>query len=416
MKYLYNFAISLLGIVLNILANFDQKLSLFVNGRKKTFSRLTSAIKPDDKTIWIHCASLGEFEQGRPLIEKLRQTRPGYKIVLSFYSPSGFEIRKDYEEADIVVYLPIDTPSNAKKFIEHVHPTLAIFVKYEFWPNILGVLKDHSIETILVSGIFRADQLFFKPYGGWMKKSLGSFSHFFVQNQRSKGLLETIDINNVTVSGDTRFDRVAEILEQNNKLDFLDAFVKKNKTVLVAGSTWEKDESYLVNFINQNPDNEVQYIIAPHNIKPKEIQKLKRALNCKTSLYTDGALDVDAKVFIADTIGILTKIYSYADLAYIGGGFDKDGVHNVLEPAVFGIPLIIGPVYEKFEEAKDLVKLGGCLVAQHEEELDTHFKQLIREQEYRQKLGDITKAYIHKNQGATEIILGFIKDHLPDNS
>ncbi len=197
--------------------------------------------------------------------------------------------------------------------------------------------------------------------------------------------METIDINNVTVSGDTRFDRVAEILEQNNKLDFLDAFVKKNKTVLVAGSTWEKDESYLVDFINQNPDNEVQYIIAPHNINPKEIQKLKRALNCKTSLYTDGALDADAKVFIADTIGILTKIYSYADLAYIGGGFDKDGVHNVLEPAVFGIPLIIGPVYEKFEEAKDLVNLGGCLVAQHEEQLNTHFKQLIREEEYRQR-------------------------------
>lgn len=416
MKYLYNFAISLLGIALNILANFDQKLSLFVNGRKKTFSILTSAIKPDDKTIWIHCASLGEFEQGRPLIEKLRRIRPGYKIVLSFYSPSGFEIRKDYKEADIVVYLPIDTPSNANKFIEQVHPTLAIFVKYEFWPNILSVLKDHSIETILVSGIFRSDQLFFKPYGGWMKKSLASFSHFFVQNQRSRDLLETIGINNVTVSGDTRFDRVAEILEQNNKLDFLDMFVKKNKPVLVAGSTWEKDETYLVNFINQNPDNDVQYIIAPHNINPKEIQKLKRALNCKTSLYTDGTLDADTKVFIADTIGILTKIYSYADLAYVGGGFDKDGVHNVLEPAVFGIPLVIGPIYDKFEEAKDLVKLGGCLVAQDEEQLNTHFKQLIQDEEYRQELGAITKAYIYKNHGATEIILDYIKDHLPDNS
>ena len=416
MKYLYNFAISLLGILLNILAVFDKKISLFVNGRKQTFPRLTSAIKPDDKTIWIHCASLGEFEQGRPLIEKLRLKRPGYKIVLSFYSPSGFEIRKNYEEADVVVYLPIDTPANARKFIEQVHPELAIFVKYEFWPNILGVLKNHSIETILVSGIFRPDQIFFKPYGGWMRKSLASFSHFFVQNQNSKALLESIGINNVTVSGDTRFDRVAQILEQNNKLGFLDEFVNKNKTVLVAGSTWEKDESYLVNFINQNPDNDVQYIIAPHNINPREIQKLKKALNCKTSLYSDGHLDKDAKVFIANTIGMLTKIYSYADLAYIGGGFDKDGVHNVLEPAVFGIPLVIGPVYEKFEEAKDLVKLGGCLVAHHQEQLDSHFKKLIHEEKYRQKLGNITKAYIHKNRGATEIILDYIKLQLTDNS
>lgn len=416
MKYLYNFAISLLGILLNILAVFDKKLSLFVNGRKQTFPRLASAIKPDDKTIWIHCASLGEFEQGRPLIEKLCLTRPGYKIVLSFYSPSGFEIRKNYEKADVVVYLPIDTPANAKKFIELVHPELAIFVKYEFWPNILGVLKDHSVETILVSGIFRPDQIFFKPYGGWMRKSLASFSRFFVQNQNSMALLESIGIKNVTLSGDTRFDRVAQILEQNNKLDFLDKFVNKNKIILVAGSTWEKDESYLVNFINQNPENDVQYIIAPHNIIPREIQKLKKALNCKTSLYSDGSFDKDAKVFIADTIGILTKIYSYADLAYVGGGFDKDGVHNVLEPAVFGIPLIIGPVYEKFEEAKDLVQLGGCLAAHNQEQLDNYLKQLIHEENLRQKLGNITKAYIHKNQGATEIILDYIKHQLPDNS
>ena len=415
MKYLYNFAISLFGIVHKILAGFDQKLALFVGGRKETFPKLTSAIAPEDKTIWVHCASLGEFEQGRPLIENLRKSRPGYKIVLSFYSPSGYEVRKNYKEVDIVVYLPVDTPANARKFIDLVHPSLAIFVKYEFWPNILEVLKQHSIMTILVSGIFRPDQLFFKPYGDWMKNSLRSFSHFFVQNQSSKKLLGNIGVTAVTISGDTRFDRVAQILRQNNELDFLEEFTK-NKIVLVAGSTWAIDESYLVNFINQNSNNDIRYIIAPHNINPKEIEKLKTALLCKTSLYSEGLVKTDAQVYIADTVGLLTKIYSYADLAYVGGGYGKEGVHNVLEPAVFGIPLIIGPVYDKFEEAKDLVKIGACLVGNSEEELSMHFTKLIQDEKYRQKLGNITKSYIDEHQGATEIILNYIEDQLPDIS
>ena len=415
MNYLYNFVISLAGIVVKVLALFDKKMALFVNGRKQTFSRLQSQINPGDKIIWMHCASLGEFEQGRPIIEQLRKTKPSYKIVLSFFSPSGYEVRKEYKEVDVVVYLPIDTVQNAKRFIDLVQPSLAIFVKYEFWPNILNELKKNSIDTILVSGIFRKDQLFFKFYGGWMKKSLRSFSHFFLQNESSQKLLHQIGINKTTISGDTRFDSVNSILEQENSLDFLEDFVK-DKQVLVAGSTWPIDESYLTSFLNMKQAENFRCIIAPHNINSKEIQKLQKNINLKTALYSDGIIDDKAKVFIADTVGILTKIYSYADIAYVGGGFDKEGVHNVLEPAVFSIPLVIGPIYDKFEEAKDLVALKGCLVAEDDVQLCDHLNELNNDAEYRLKIGGIAGSYIKNNLGATEIILDYIEQQLGDNS
>jgi len=411
MKYLYNFVMFLLGKVLYILALFDQKLALFIKGRRETFPKLSTDIKAEDKTIWMHCASLGEFEQGRPVLEALYRSHSSYKIVLSFYSPSGYEVQKDYEFAHTVVYLPIDTLANAAKFVEMVHPTLAIFVKYEFWPNLLNTLRDKSVTTILISGIFRKDQAFFKSYGAWMKKSLNAFSHFFVQNQSSLNLLVNAGFNNVTISGDTRFDRVSRITDQNNELSFLHDFVK-DKIVIVAGSTWPKDESYLTSFISQNQDNKLRYIIAPHNVKPKEIQKLKEEITLKTALYSENDIDVNTEVFIADTIGILTKIYSYADIAYVGGGFDKEGIHNVLEPAAFGVPLVIGPVYDKFEEAKDLVRLGGCLVADSREKLSEHLNKLSKDRQYREKLGHISKLYIDQQQGATEIILKFIEDQL----
>jgi 3-deoxy-D-manno-octulosonic-acid transferase len=415
MKYLYNFAISLFGIVVRFLAVFNEKLALFVEGRKETFTKLKATIQPNEKSIWMHCASLGEFEQGRPILEAIRLSRPQYKVILSFYSPSGYEVRKDYRGVDVVVYLPIDTISNARKFIELVHPDMAIFVKYEFWPNILSVLKEQSIRTILVSGVFRENQLFFKSYGKWMKKSLQSFSHFFVQNKSSENLLKKIGFSNVTISGDTRFDRVASILEQNNSLDFLKDFVK-DQIVLVAGSTWPSDESKLVKFINKNPHKNLRYIIAPHNMNPKDILKLKSAIDCPVSLYSEGSIDTKAKVFIADTVGILTKIYSYADIAYVGGGYDKEGVHNVLEPAVFGIPLVIGPVFDKFEEAKELVELKGCLVANDQTDLNDHLNKLILNEKYRNELGRITMAYIKNHLGATKIILKYIDDQLADIS
>lgn len=403
MSYLYNFTIFIIGIGVKIVALFNQKINLFVRGRKETFSILEEGISSNDKTIWMHCASLGEFEQGRPLLENLKKTRPEFKIVLSFFSPSGYEVQKNYEGADVIVYLPLDSKRNAKKFLRLARPSMALFVKYEFWPNILKELKSLNIETVLVSGIFRKDQVFFKPYGGWMRNSLKAFSHFFVQNEDSFELLDQIGLKNVSISGDTRFDRVSEILDRDNQLDFLDSFVK-DQIVIVAGSTWPKDEKYLVRFINENQSDSLRLVIAPHNINRKEILRLKESFNCKTSLYSEGDISLDAKVFIADTIGILTKIYSYGHVAYVGGGFDKDGVHNILEPAVFGIPLIIGPVYEKFEEAKDLVELGGCLVAKDEADFLNKMNLLVQDANLREKTGEITKSYIRDHVGATEII------------
>ena len=415
MRTLYNFAIFIFGIVIKIMALFNHKIKLFVEGRRESFPNLMTSIKSKDKTIWIHCASLGEFEQGRPIIEALNKATDKYKIILTFYSPSGYEVQKDYEFADVIAYLPIDSVSNAKKFIEICHPSMAIFVKYEFWPNMLMELKQSAIPTILISGIFRKDQLFFKPYGTWMKNALSTFNHFFVQNETSKRLLESIKLTNTTISGDTRFDRVASILNQDNNLDFLNDFTRDN-IVMVSGSTWPIDEEYLIQFINQQNNENVRFIIAPHNINKKDIRKLQKAINIKTVLFSDGKPDPEAKVFIVDAVGLLTKIYSYADFAYVGGGFEKEGVHNVLEPAVFGIPLVIGPIYEKFEEAKDLVHLKGCLVANTNIELKPLFESLIAEPKFRKKLGKINENYILDNLGATKIILDYIHDKVKDIS
>lgn len=415
MKYLYNIAIFLFGPVLQVLSLFNHKINLFVAGRKETFPKLLSSIKNADQTLWIHCASLGEFEQGRPLIEALHKNMNNFKIVLTFYSPSGYEVQKNYQYADVITYLPIDSVSNTKKFLEACHPSLAIFVKYEFWPNMLKELKTQAIPTILVSGVFRKDQIFFKSYGGWMKNALSAFSHFFVQNDTSKSLLESINYTNVTKSGDTRFDRVATILGQDNTLDFLTGFTT-GKTVMVSGSTWPVDEKYLTEFINQEKHKNVCFIIAPHNIHQKEILKLQNGINKKTVLFSEGIPDEEAQVFVVDTVGLLTKIYSYADFAYVGGGFEKEGVHNVLEPAVFGIPLIIGPIYEKFEEAKELVQLKGCLVAQTNDELSLQIESLISKPEMRKNLGKITGNYIQSNLGATQIILDYINERLTNIS
>lgn len=411
MNFLYNIAVFVTEILLNIIALFDKKIRLFIQGRKNTFTTLESNISETDKTIWFHCASLGEFEQGRPIIEYLKNNFPHYKIVLTFFSPSGFEVRKNYEFVDVIVYLPLDSKSNAQKFISIVHPTMAVFVKYEFWPNLLKQLKKNKIETILVSGIFRKNQAFFKSYGFWMKNSLKAFSHFFVQNSASKKLLEEIEFNDITISGDTRFDRVIEITKQNNDLDFFERFTQ-NKNTLVAGSTWPKDEECLVSYINFHASENEKFIIAPHNIEQQEIKRLKDSLNKKTILFSDKEKDNNANVLIVDTIGILTKIYSYADYAYIGGGFGKDGIHNVLEPASFGIPLIIGPNFKKFQEAVDLVELNACEIVNNSEDFKKCLAKLYQDKAYRNKKGKITKEYIINNIGATKIILNYITKKL----
>lgn len=406
MNLFYNIAVYTAGFLLKIIAIFNNKIALFLHGRKETFHLINAKISKDDEVIWMHCASLGEFEQGRPLIEAIKNSFPDIKIVLTFFSPSGYEVRKNYAHADVITYLPLDTKRNASKFVEMVHPKMAIFVKYEFWPNILHALKKRNIDTILVSGIFRANQIFFTFYGGWMRKSLEAFSHFFLQNESSKNLLQKIGFDNVTVTGDTRFDRVFEITKQDNHLQFVEDFVQ-HKYTLVAGSTWPKDEELLVSYINNFASPDEKFILAPHTITQKTIQDLQQSIKKKTILFTDKKKDNSAQVIIINTIGILTKIYSYANVAYVGGGFGV-GLHNILEPASFGVPLIIGPNYKKFQEAVELVDLKACKVVVNKEELQTELNHLFQDKNYRLQQEKITKNYIEKNIGATKIIMSYI--------
>lgn len=408
MLFLYNLLMIFAGFFIKIIALFNPKIKQFVTGRKTVFETLASKIGPSDRTIWFHAASLGEYEQGLPVMEKLKLEFPNYKLVLTFFSPSGFEVRKNNTVADVTVYLPIDTKENAKKFIQLVHPDYVFFIKYEYWPNYLNELKKLQISTYLISGIFRENQLFFKWYGGFYRKALDAFNHFFVQNSGSKELLVRLEKTNVTVSGDTRFDRVVSILEKNNSLDFISEF--KNSTLtIVIGSSWPKDESLLVNFINSSNHN-LKFIIAPHNIKSEQIQDLKNAINRKTVLFSEKENQnlSDYTVFIIDTIGILTKIYSEADIAYVGGGFGNPGVHNILEPATFGVPIIIGPNYSHFAEATALVHQEGCISISNQNELEDAFNLLINNEDERLEKGNICSTFVQMNKGATGKIVKFI--------
>ncbi|MCF6167725.1 glycosyltransferase N-terminal domain-containing protein [Lutibacter sp.] len=410
MYFLYNIFIFITRFFLQIIALFNKKIKLFVDGRKITFSKLKKVISKNDEVIWFHCASLGEFEQGRPIIEKLKKENPTTKLVLTFFSPSGYEVRKNYKVADVVCYLPLDTQSNAKKFLDIVHPTLVVFVKYEFWPNILKELKKREIKTILVSGIFRKNQSFFKWYGSWMRKILQVFNHFFVQDAYSEELLKSIGFSNVTVSGDTRFDRVFEITKQNNELQFIEQF-KNNTYTLVAGSTWKEDEKMLVEYINNSASENEKFIIAPHNINAKDIEELKAAISKKVVLFSNKN-DVklqDYQVFIIDTVGILTKIYSYANIAYVGGGFTKTGVHNVLEPATFGVPILIGSNYNKFREAVELVNKKACFSVNNSKKLSVLLKKFFQEEQKRVKAGKQALNYVVERTGATTKILYYLK-------
>lgn len=411
MYFIYNTLILLVGIALKGIAIFNKKIKLFVEGREETFSKIKSAISKKDKVIWMHCASLGEFEQGRPIFEKLKIQYPNHKLVLTFFSPSGYEVRKEYPIADVVCYLPLDSKKNAKKFLNTIHPELAIFVKYEFWPNLLKELKNRQVETILVSGIFRKEQVFFKWYGSWMRKLLGAFNHFFVQDSNSFELLKGINFNNVTVSGDTRFDRVYEITQNENQLDFMDEF-KNEAYILVAGSTWKDDENLLVNYINNHASVNEKFIIAPHNIHKDAILNLKNSIQKRAILYSekeDKNLN-DYQVFIIDTIGILTKIYSYADIAYVGGGFIKSGIHNVLEPATFGVPIVIGPNYNKFNEAVELVNIKACVVVENSQKLSVLLSEFFHDKQKKKEVGERALEYVIDRTGATLKILNYLKN------
>ncbi len=410
MKFLYNFVIFLVSVLLPIISVFNKKIKLFVNGRKETFSKILKL--KNKKTIWFHVASLGEFEQAIPIIEEINKHYIDYKILVTFFSPSGYEIIKNYNKADVVCYLPLDSRRRVKKFIQIVNPKLVLFVKYEFWPNLLNELKRKEIPTILVSGIFRKQQIFFKNYGDFTRKSLRAFHHFFVQDNNSKKLLETINFKNVSIAGDTRFDRVSMILKQDNSLDFINEF-KDNKYIVIAGSTWREDEELLINYINEKATDEDKFIIVPHNIKQDSILELQNSINKKSVLFSAKS-NKDLKeyqVFIIDTIGVLTKIYQAADVAYVGGGL-KTGLHNILEPATFGIPIVIGNRYQKFKEATDLIDLKGCISVKNQQEFNEVLIKLKNKDSLRISSGKINKKYIQDNLGATQLIMNFIKDKI----
>lgn len=409
MLFLYNLVVSIAGFFLKIVALFSPKIKLFVEGRKDVFTILEEKIKPTDRTIWFHSASLGEYEQGLPVIEKIKEKYPSHKIIVTFFSPSGYEVRKNNNVADVTIYLPLDTKSNAKKFLRLAHPEFAFFIKYEFWLNYLKELENNKIPTYLISGIFRDNQMFFKWYGGFYRKALTAFTYFFVQNEKSKEKIEALGFKNVIVSGDTRFDRVAAILERDNTVDFIKEFKNSTPTIVI-GSSWPKDETLLAEYINQTSGN-VKFIIAPHNIKQDQISSLKSQITKTTVLFSEKANIKDLfnyDVFIIDTVGLLTKIYSYGTIAYVGGGFGNPGIHNILEPATFGIPILIGPNYSNFAEAVELVKLKGCIVISNAAELKQCFDHLLLDENYLKQKSEICRLYIQENKGATESIMKIV--------
>ena len=410
MNLLYTIGLYAAQFLLKLLAPFNSKLKLGVEGRAATFKILQQHITKKDQTLWFHCASLGEYEQGLPVFKELRKLYANHKIVLTFFSPSGYEIRKKTDVADVVVYLPMDTKTNVKRFLNILKPELTIFVKYDFWPNYLSELKKRQHRAILISAVFRPNQAFFKFYGGIMRKALTAFEHIFVQNEASKSLLNSINFSNVTVSGDTRFDRVSDQLLQNNQLPFIETF-KNQQLCVVIGSSWPEDEELLVKFINNHTSKSVKYIIAPHNMKGSQIANLVSKLDVKTVLYSEmeGKSLSEYSVFVIDTIGLLSKIYSYADIAYVGGAMGNTGLHNVLEPAVFGVPIIIGKEYSKFPEAYDMIENGGLISIKSYHELETTLNNIIDHPSEQKRLGEANAHFIIKNKGAVIQILNYIR-------
>ena len=378
-------------------------MKLFVSGRRQTNRLLSTVDFSTDDWLWFHCASLGEYEQAVPLITRLKNGK--VKILVSFFSPSGFEQKKNHALIDLAIYLPIDTPKNAHFLVSTVKPKQAFFIKYEFWENYFSALNKIKTPIYMVSSTFRENQFFFKWYGGFFKNTLKRVTYFFVQNKESKTVLLANGFKNVTVSGDTRYDRVHAQLKMNNQLDFIQNF-KGNRLCVVLGSTWPDCESFFVNTIN-NSGNEVCFVIAPHEIKKEKIQALVNKLNVKSSVYSQGVA-ADAKVLVIDAIGLLTRIYSYADIAYVGGAVGTTGLHNVLEPAVFGIPILIGTNVNKFPEATALEKAGGLKMLSTAHDFEQTVIQLITDKPYREQMGLRTKNFVQTQLGATEKITSYL--------
>ena len=402
MLWLYNFGIFLYSIFVRLVAPFNAKAKLFVRGREQTFQTLEQQIDSQKKHIWFHFASLGEFEQGRPVLEKIKKEQPEKLVVVTFFSPSGYEIRKNYQLATGIFYLPLDTRKNAERFINAINPELAVFTKYEFWHHYFQTLKDRNIPLFLISGIFRPEQIFFKKYGGFYRNILKNVTHFFVQNQESVDLLHSIGINQARIAGDTRFDRVFESAEHPQTITEVKEFCAGH-CVFLGGSTWPPDEQLIAGLATENPD--WKFVLAPHEIHAEhldQIHKLFPQAIRYSKLKTNPGLN--GQVLLIDNIGMLSALYQYADIAYVGGGFGA-GIHNTLEAAAFGKPVLFGPNYHKFQEAKDLLQLGAAISISNAAELKKGFKQL----KVNSNAGSLARSYVADHKGATETIYQEIK-------
>ncbi|MBL7741986.1 MAG: 3-deoxy-D-manno-octulosonic acid transferase [Chitinophagaceae bacterium] len=410
---LYNIFLVFLKTGIHIASLFDRKAKKWVAGRKNIFEKLEAATGNNDKVIWMHCASLGEFEQGRPLIERLSTHYPTHKILLTFFSPSGYEVQKDYKGADWVFYLPVDGPLNAKRFLEIVKPSLVIFVKYEFWFYYLKKIKYRNIPLLLVSALFRKDMSFFKWYGGLQRKMLSRFDHLFVQNEPSKKMIGKIGLTDIcSVSGDTRFDRVIEIAEKFQPIPAIEQFIGHNQA-LIAGSTWKEDEEMLQKVFSSGNDSSLKLIIAPHEINEDHIHEL-RMLFTGAVLFSELASGNQqaetGNTLIIDNIGMLSRLYHYGHIAFVGGAFRKSGVHNVLEAAVHGKPVLYGPEYKKYSEAIELVRSGGGICVNDADECIKTIQALLSDESYYKLCADSSFRYVWKNKGATERIIQFIQE------
>lgn len=405
---LYSFGIGAYGTAIRLAAPFNRKAKLFVQGRNNLEHRITAAFETETRPrIWMHCSSLGEFEQGRPVLEALRERHPECAFVLTFFSPSGYEVRKNYKGADYVFYLPLDTRHNAQWFLDAVQPKIALFVKYDLWYHLLQELKACNVITILFSAIFQPGQRFFKPSGGIYRTMLQCFSRIFVQNKTSKELLENIGIQNCTVSGDTRFDRVVAAVAEQKALLQAEAFAANHFT-LIAGSTWEDDEKLLHTVFEQLPDN-FRLILAPHEVHEEHIQQIEKRFTGSCVRWSQWKDSSDARVLIVDSIGLLLYLYRYGRAAWIGGGFNKSGIHNMPEAAVYGIPCLCGPNYDRFLEAKELIAQGGAFSMQEATAIANQLKDWAENEEARRKAGSVAENYIRQRAGATGEIVNYLE-------
>lgn len=407
MKSLYNIGIWGYYFLLRIVSIRNEKARKWLLGRKDLFRNIADTIQPGDRILWFHVSSLGEFEQGRPVIELIRKDHPEFKILLTFFSPSGYEIQKSYPFADYVFYIPLDTRQNASRFIDLVKPEKVFFVKYEFWYHFLIQLNERNIPTYIFSALFRPSQIFFRWYGKWYLKAISTYKYLFVQNQESYDLLVRNGITNVAIAGDTRLDRVAEIADHAPRLEKVERFCGSQKA-LVAGSTWKEDEDLFIAYLNKFGEGQ-KFIIAPHEVNPASIERITRKLQRSYTFYSTASNEdlESSQVLIVDGYGYLVSVYRYGFIAYVGGGFTS-GIHSILEPAAYGLPVIFGPDYDKFQEAHDLLQDGGAFTIETEDEFNSILDQLLTDDQLLETASEASRNYVNKNRGASSFVVSHL--------